>query len=253
MTGQAEFPYNMALRSSRALSIDDLDFFPTPPWALRAMIYEIIGRIIMPVAYLKHLICWENACGEGHMAIPLREIFGRVYASDIVNYEAFDSQDAVINFLDRTDRPAELEDGVDWIISNPPFADRIADFVEIAIDQRPRVGIAYLLRLPFVETEARYTRIFSKYRPSYIAYSSDRIPMIQGAYDPEASTATAYAWFIWLADDLFNGDAKGRWIPYGAERRHIKTSDLNIAKPGEAARRKNNEQKHMPLFREVET
>lgn len=237
----------MSVMSSRSLDADDLDFFPTPPWATRAMIQEVIGKEVTPVSHLKSQICWENACGQGHMALPLSEFFGRVYCSDIFDHgmDRLDEgygpfEEFEHSLIDFTDANAGLPAcGVPhWIISNPPFSDRVIEFVLRAIEVAPQIGFAYLLRLPFVETESRYREIFSRFKPSIIAYSADRIPMIEGVYDPEASSATAYAWFIWLAADCFNGDAKGVWIPYGSPRRFTKSIDMNLAMPGEAALRK---------------
>ena len=56
---------------------DDLDFFPTPPWAARAG--GVLIKTLDPLA----VTCWEPACGGGHMALPLSEYFDDVSISDI--------------------------------------------------------------------------------------------------------------------------------------------------------------------------
>jgi hypothetical protein len=44
---------------------------------------------------LARMSVWESACGRGHMARPLTEYFGKVYASDIHPY----GHGAVYDFL----------------------------------------------------------------------------------------------------------------------------------------------------------
>ena len=60
-----------AVMSQRMEAKDSADDFPTPPWATRALIEHAISE----PAKLKHLTCWEPACGEGHMAKVLADHF----------------------------------------------------------------------------------------------------------------------------------------------------------------------------------
>ena len=62
-----------SVMARRHEALDSLDYFPTPPWATRAL-FEIIGEDG------RDLVCWEPACGQGHMADVLREYFGAVIA-----------------------------------------------------------------------------------------------------------------------------------------------------------------------------
>jgi len=60
-----------------------LDYFPTPPWAARALFHHVLPVIgIDTIASV-----WKSACGEGHMAAVISE-FARapVVASDIYAY-----------------------------------------------------------------------------------------------------------------------------------------------------------------------
>jgi hypothetical protein len=57
---------------------DSLDYFPTPPWATRALC-----EFLKLHHKLHGQTCWEPACGGGHMARPLAEYFERVYSSDV--------------------------------------------------------------------------------------------------------------------------------------------------------------------------
>jgi hypothetical protein len=72
-----------AVMARRREPPDALDYFPTPPWATRALFRRVLpalgGETIASV--------WEPACGEGHMAEVVTEFArGQVIASDIFNY-----------------------------------------------------------------------------------------------------------------------------------------------------------------------
>lgn len=166
-----------------------LDFFPTPPWAARAG-GELIRKLDPDARTL-----WEPACGQGHMSVPLRELgdargaWWNVFASDIEDYGYGVKHD----FL----APGEaLLKPVDWIVTNPPFK-LGAEFAERALEVADR-GVALLLRLSFLETEGRHRLIFGPEGCSLVAVFCERVPMQLGSWDPKLSTATAYAWFIWM-------------------------------------------------------
>jgi hypothetical protein len=47
-----------------------LDFFPTPPWATRALFRHVLPELgIGAIGSV-----WEPACGEGHMAAVIGEL-----------------------------------------------------------------------------------------------------------------------------------------------------------------------------------
>lgn len=181
---------------------ESLDPFPTPCWATRAFVEHILGNNILGNKdRLKQMTCWEPACGEGHMVKPLREYFGEVRASDIHPYGFGD----VVNFLE----PSSYDKPVDWIITNPPF--RMA---EAFIDKANKVatqGIAMLTRTVFLEGCKRYESLFSKNPPNFVAQYAERVPMVKGRLDRNASTATSYSWLIW--DKLSFNAPQLMWIP----------------------------------------
>lgn len=185
-----------AVMSQRFEPQSSLDDFPTPPWATRALIEKIIGPETVEG---KH--CWEPACGRGYMARPLMEYFGSVYSSDVHSYGAGD----VIDFL-QASKPAQE---VDWIITNPPFK-AAEDFVNQALSIASS-GVAILARTVFLESIGRYERIFKRRPPAIFAQFSERVPMVKGRVDPKASTATGYAWFIWLQEE--NTSTRLEWLP----------------------------------------
>ncbi|WP_213546392.1 hypothetical protein [Vannielia litorea] len=204
----------MARRHSAA---DSLDYFPTPPWATRALTRRIWGAERMSV--------WEPACGEMHMAKVLAESFRSVWASDIVDYGAGQesTQDFLLDWPDT--QPILHGEPVDWIITNPPF-NRAAEFVHRALGVA-RHGCAMLLRTAFLESAGRYHDIFARTPPNETLIFAERVVMASGLLlDPsqpywcardgkwkQPSTATSYAWFIWRK----GGAAKVLdWIPPGS-------------------------------------
>jgi len=183
-----------AVMQRRVEPHDSLDYFPTPPWATRALCKHIIP------GDMRCMSVWEPACGEGHMARPLAEYFGEVRASDVHPYGFGNIQD----FLWPTREP------VDWIITNPPF--RLGVQFINAAKSCARIGIAMLVRTAFLESVDRYFHIFRDGPPAIIAQFVERVPMLRGRVSKEATTATAYCWLVW-----FSGQGETRtefwWIP----------------------------------------
>lgn len=195
---------------SRVEPDDSLDYFPTPPWATRALIEKVLPQVGARADCARQQ-AWEPACGEGHIAGVLEEYFGTVVASDVHDYGCDGRMPpgwwGFLNFL-------EPEDGVelpaaDWIITNPPFHKKTEGFVLRALELA-RVGVAVFVRMQWLETKGRYERIFRDRPPTVVAFFAERVPLCKGEWKPEGDTATAYVWLVWL---------KGRapqapfWIP----------------------------------------
>lgn len=172
-----------AVMQRRVEPHDSLDYFPTPPWATRALC-EYLDPY--RTGNLDNLRAWEPACGEGHMARPLAEYFETVFASDVHNH-GFGQQ---LDFLWPYQGPA-----FDWIITNPPFR-LAAEFAHTAID-RATHGVALLVRSAFLEGIDRYKTLFSVRKPKAILQFTERVAMVKGKVDPDASSATAYCWIVW--------------------------------------------------------
>lgn len=189
-----------AVMAQRSEPHDSLDFFPTPPWATRALC-EFLATCD---AELSSMTVWEPACGEGHMARPLAEYFGKVLASDVHQYSP---ATLLCDFL----FPGEpCVERCDWIITNPPF--RLGmQFALTAIDRANR-GVALLVRTAFLEGADRHSSLFSKHPPVAILQFCERVPMVKGRYDPTASTATSYCWIIWLKRRSPNVPTLFGWI-----------------------------------------
>jgi hypothetical protein len=205
-----------------------LNYFPTPPWATRALVEEILWPNRLLPARRSEGVCWEPACGGGHMAIPLREYFERVYATDVHDWgHGIGGTD----FLSLREGPFDTR----WIITNPPFT-LAEQFLDRALAIATH-GVALLVRLQWLEGETRWQSIFCDRKPLIVAPFAERVSMIEGAWDPEASSATAYAWFIWQIA-VRPRSTRLEHIEPGAEGRHTRTEDMVLALPGEAKRRK---------------
>jgi hypothetical protein len=218
-----------AVMNRRSLGPESLEYFPTPLWATRAFINEILAPRWGGLLRLSSSSCFEPCCGEGHMVVPLREAFGFVAAADVHDYgRGFQ----VADVLD----PATKVPAVDWVITNPPFslAEQIAPAV---LTSAAAPSLALLVRLNWAEGQERHRQLFNKRPPSLIAQYADRVPMMEGAYDPELSSATAYAWFVWFRGLPYER-TEFTWIPPGMPRKWFRAGDLELAAPGEAARRR---------------
>jgi predicted RNA methylase len=192
-------PHNArAIMNQRREPPGSLDFFPTPPWCTRALLEHVIERDVF-----KQDTAWDPCCGEGHMAAPLEERFGFVWASDIFPY----GYGALIDFLDRDATPGPF----DWIVMNPPFNAGV-DFALRAL-QLAQVGVAVLARSNWAEGQDRYDRLFNPHPPTYVAAFVERVGMARGRWDPDLSTATAYSWFVWILGN--EEPTRFLWIPPG--------------------------------------
>jgi len=188
---------------------DSLDFYPTPPWATRALCVHVIGDL------WRRYSVWDPACGEGDMARPLTEYFRRVHASDIHDYSITGNkwcQDRVVDFLwPGSESPCIAAQGVDWIITNPPF--RLADqFIRRGLELAT-VGVAVLVRSGFLEGMERYRKLFSVTPPAIVAQFAERVPMVKGRLDEDASSATAYCWIVWRRIVSRGDRTTMLWIP----------------------------------------
>lgn len=191
-----------------------LGYLPTPPWAGRAL-GEIIQRLDPGPWW-----AWEPACGEGHLAYALGDYFERVYATDIHDHGGWLQHGPPLDFLDPA---AARAADVDWIITNPPYQDGLsARFVEVAL-QRARRGVAILQQPGFLESVGRFDLIYGAQPMTAFAQFSERVNMTLGGWDPEGSTATPYAWFIWMKPEalatsrlpMLREGGRGCWIGMG--------------------------------------
>lgn len=171
------------------------DFYPTPPWATRALlrVERFEGSI------------WECACGDGAMSEVLLETGHEVFSSDLFDRGYGESG---VDFVG-TERKA------DNIITNPPY-NRAEDFVQSGL-KACRNKFALLLRLAFLESAKRQTSIFQKTPPARVWVFSERITFYPKGAKRAGSGTTAYAWFVW--DKQSTPDTTLGWLPLGMKER----------------------------------
>lgn len=186
-----------AVMAQRTEPADSPDDFPTPPWATRALLEYIIS----PKENLAAQTCLEPACGAGHMAKVLYEYFREVRCSDAYYYGYGEIRDYLTY-------PYETN-AVDWVITNPPF--RLAEEFVLRSLQVARKGVAILARTVFLESVGRYNRIFREQPPAVFAQFVERVPMVKGRLDRNASTATGYAWLLWEKGNI--DPPRLMWVP----------------------------------------
>ncbi len=74
-----------SVMASRREPPDSLDFFPTPPWATRALLCEVLPTVTTG----RHILtAWDPACGEGHMVEVLSERFTFAKGTDVFDLGA---------------------------------------------------------------------------------------------------------------------------------------------------------------------
>lgn len=211
---------------------ESLQLFPTAPWATRA----VIEQELLPRGWARaDMTVWDPCCGKGHMALPLAEYFERVFATDIYDWGFGDRRDLDFTFASAEDAPWP----VDWVFANPPFT-LAEDFLFKALSIA-RIGVAMFVRLQWQEGGDRFHSVWDwdgPNRPHIVCPFAERVACIEEVWDPEASSATSYMWCVWMKDGSTRPFWPLRHIRPGAARRYSRLSDLALASPGEAARRK---------------
>lgn len=209
---------NLAVMANRVEEKDELDDFPTPPWAAWAL-----AKMLPPNTVSPNKRVWEPAANRGHLVQGLLKNFKYVYASDIKDYgSGFDTLD----FLG--DRIEGNIGHFDWIITNPPFVKAEA-FLQRALEYEPKYGVALLMRTQWIEGEGRYERVFSK-MPFMLFPFAERVAMIKGRFDPDASTATSYSWFVWSPGRV--SQSRVQVIPPGWKKKWVQeTGWVPVKKP----------------------
>jgi hypothetical protein len=203
----------LAIAHRRIEPDDGLDFFPTPPWATRALI-ERVFRHLGWERRCKNLKAWEPACGDGHMAEVLREYFLEVTATDIEDYRYGDH---VVDFLN-----ADANGAFDWVITNPPFNDS-AEFVLKAL-RIASTGVAMFVRLTWLESVGRYETIFRDHPPTQLAIFAERVPLHKDQWKPDGDTLTAYIWLVWHKGAVPHAPF---WIPPGCREQLTRPDDVD--------------------------
>lgn len=187
------------MQQRRKQAMDSLNYFPTPPWATRALCEHVLET----PPRLSLLSCLEPAAGTGEMFRALSEYFGNVDGSDVHDHgHGFD----VVDFtLLRSYPPSSY----DWVITNPPF--KLAKEFALQSLEVARHGVAMLVRIAFLEGVKRLRDLYRDNPPKYVAVFAERVPMFEGRLEEEGKSATCYVWLVWHKG--YRGDPHLVWIP----------------------------------------
>ena len=193
--------------AKRSVAKDGLDDYPTTPWATRALLEYLTETIGLD---LSGKAVWEPAANRGFMVDVLEQVFKKVYASDVHDYgHGF----KVADFLRVNTGPK-----CDWMITNPPF-NRADKFALKALDLGIR-NFALLCRVQWLEGIGRYDNLFSYRPPAKVVVFTERMATYPGRVVLDASSATAYAWFIWNRKSTRqNVSTVVDWLPPGSKKR----------------------------------
>ena len=172
-----------AVMQQRKEPSDSFDYFPTQPWATRALCEKLLS---LNLARETEIVI-EPACGEGHMARPLLEYFRAVKAFDIQPMGYGGQADYLWPDGDYS---------TDWTITNPPFRLALQFILKALLNSR--VGVAMFVRTSFLESVSRYEELFEPHPPTYVFQFTERVPLFKGRLDPRGGTATSYCWVVWL-------------------------------------------------------
>lgn len=204
-----------------------LDFFPTAPFATRALIEVALPHL---GASIQGKVAVDPACGEGHITGVVAEYDVRaVRGYDIHDYSK-DGRAAPgwVGFTSDFLADDTRIDGVDWVIMNPPFydaateTDRPLEFALKALSIAAE-GVAMLVPQRWLEGIDRYERLFSPAPPTLYAQFVERVNLCEGKWDPFGSTDRAYCWLIWVRD---MAPQPTFWIPPGQRKALNRDNDI---------------------------
>ena len=160
------------------ISDTDYDFYPTPAWGTKALLYyeKFEGSVD------------EICCGEGDISDVLKDEGYKVNSSDLIDRGYGKQQD----FLKQTKRMQN-------VCTNPPF--NIANEIVLKAIALTDRKICMLLRTAFLESATRYNVIFKNNPPVRVYTFCERLSMYKrtkkGVVSTKGGGTTAYSWFVW--------------------------------------------------------
>ena len=177
-----------------------LDYYATPSQEV-TNILKTMGLEITAQDYVL-----DPACGGGHMMKGIIDYFPRVQlaGTDIKDRTTQLIKDLKENTNSTYYYGKEYDflsdeypiDECDYIIMNPPFS-IIIPFVQHSLDIAKK-GVLMFGRLQFLESVARYEKIFIDNPPTDVWVYVDRVACYKnGDFSTKPSSVQAYAWFYW--------------------------------------------------------
>lgn len=179
---------------------DALDYYATPPQE----VYNILKTMGLEITAQDYVL--DPACGGGHMMKGIVDYFPRVHlaGTDIKDRttelikdlkEKTNSVYYYGNEYDFLSDDYPVEE-CDYVIMNPPFS-VIIPFVQHSLNIAKK-GVLMFGRLQFLESIARYEKIFIDNPPTDVWVYVDRVACYKnGDFSIKPSSVQAYAWFYW--------------------------------------------------------
>jgi len=173
----------------------NLDFYATNPKSIDGLL-----KIMEEANFKLSKNIWENACGNGHLSIKLKQLGYNVYSTDIIK------RDFECNEVDFLKYDGVFEGD---IVTNPPYK-YVEDFVRKSIEVVKEGNfVCMFLKITFLEGQKR-RKLFNLYPPKIVAVYSKRIRVAKNGENFDEPSAACYAWFIW--EKGFTGSPIITWI-----------------------------------------
>ena len=211
-----------------SMAIRGDDFYASPYAALPPLL--VAERRQLPK------VLWEPSCGNGALAIPLRNRGYRVTATDLNDWGCPASSE--VDFFEERARdhlPVLMNVEEPWgIVTNPPFG-CVEEYIERAVLLAPYVAL--LLRLAFLESEGRMNW-FPHVGLRRVHVVAERLPMMhRHNWDgPKLDKAgLCFAWFIFEGGKKPLRTVPLRWVSWKAASRLYPSTEADI--PPEAKER----------------
>ncbi len=183
----------------------------SPDWAIRSL------RLGLP--FILSGSVYEPCVGTGMLSNPLKKMGLQVITNDMDEDVAADYHyDFLIHFMGLHNYQVPQ---TDWVITNPPFSLALP-MLENALSIA-KVGVAFLLRLSFVEPVDTESKRTPYPRAPFFDGASHHIPrgiIVNPRYsftENGKTDSVTTAWFVWLNQDVMH---KGDVI-WPAERQFI--------------------------------
>lgn len=185
--------------TSRLPARNDADFYPTPMGFCRAALAQLPDGLT-PTCILDPGAgtgVWGRAARERYPGVTITGIDLRAVPKP-AGYTFWINAD----FL----RAATPQPAFDLVIGNPPF--NVAEaFIRASLDLLEDGGVLmFLLRLAFLEGQARGSGLWSKTPPERVVVASRRIAFTGG------SNPNSYALYIWRKG--YTGDTRLGWMTH---------------------------------------
>lgn len=167
------------------------DFYPTPDWAMEALLEE--SRFRLPIGSSVTIL--EPCSGDHALTKVLRKHRpeSMIYTNDLDTAKPAEFHFDVAQPESWVKLPI-----VDWVVTNPPF-DLAMKILKNAL-LHAKLGVAFLLRLSFLEPVAERAEFLHLQPPNGLQI----LPRISFTGDGKTDSVTA-AWLVW---DKFN---KEQW------------------------------------------